>query len=69
MNETNTKIGTIFSDNSIDFIPETLCYLNINGERFDFTSKSSNFEKIKDDLLSKFDFEPYQVGEFKIKFY
>ncbi|MBW4361731.1 hypothetical protein KZH69_14655 [Flavobacterium sp. NAS39] len=69
MNESNTKIGKILTDNNIDFIPEAHCYLNISGERFDFTTRSSNFTKIKDDLLKEIEIEPYQVGEFKIKFH
>lgn len=69
MNETNTKIGTILSENSIDYIPEAHCYLCINGERMDYTNRSSNFEKIKDDLLEEIEIEPYQVGEFKIEYH
>ena len=69
MKESNTKIGTILSKNGIDFIPEAHCYLNINGERLDYTTGSSSFEKIKNDLLEEIEIEPYQVGEFKIKFH
>lgn len=69
MKESNTKIGTILSENAIDYIPEAHCYLNINGERLDYTTGSSSFEKIKNDLLEEIEIEPYQVGEFKIKFH
>ena len=69
MNESNTKIGTLLTNNNIDFIPEAHCYLKINGERFDFTTRSSNFAKIENDLLEEIEIEPYQVGEFKIKFH
>lgn len=69
MNESNTKIGTILSENSIDYIPEAHCYLNINGERLDYTTRSSNFEKLKNDILEEIEIEPYQVGEFKIKYH
>jgi hypothetical protein len=69
MKESNTKIGTILSENAIDFIPEAHCYLNINGERLDYTTGSSNFEKIKNDLLEEIEIEPYQVGEFKIMYH
>jgi hypothetical protein len=69
MKESNTKIGTILSENAIDYIPEAHCYLNINGERLDYTTGSSNFEKIKKDLLEETEIEPYQVGEFKIKYH
>jgi hypothetical protein len=69
MNESNTKIGNILSENFIDYIPEAHCYLNINGERLDCTTGSSSFEKIKNDLLEEMEIDPYQVGEFKIKFH
>ncbi|PWA09013.1 hypothetical protein DB891_10175 [Flavobacterium laiguense] len=69
MKESNTKIGTILSENTIYYIPEAHCYLNINGERLDYTTGSSNFEKIKNDLLEEIEIEPYQVGEFKIKYH
>jgi hypothetical protein len=69
MNESNTKIGTILSENAIDYIPEAHCYLNINGERLDYTTGSSSFEKIKNDLLEETEIESHQVGEFKIKYH
>ncbi|WP_269222869.1 hypothetical protein [Flavobacterium sp. IMCC34518] len=69
MNEINTKIGTILSDNSIDFIPEAHCYLKIDKNRIDCTTPKSNFAKIEKDLLEEIEIEPYQVGEFKIKFH
>jgi hypothetical protein len=69
MNESNTKIGTILSENSIDYVPEAHCYLNINGERLDYTTGSSSFEKLKNDILEEIEIEPYQVGEFKIEYH
>jgi hypothetical protein len=67
MNEKNTKIGTILTENSIDFIPEAHCYLKIDDVRIDCTTPKSNFAKIENDLLEEIEIEPYQVGEFKIK--
>lgn len=69
MNESNTKIGTILSENSIDYVPEAHCYLNINGERLDYTTGSSSIEKLKNDILEEIEIEPYQVGEFKVKYH
>jgi hypothetical protein len=69
MSESNTKIDTLLSENAIDYIPEAHCYLKINGERFDYTTESSNFEKIKNDLLEEIEIEPYQVGAFKIEYH
>ncbi|MNF34645.1 hypothetical protein D3C84_154910 [compost metagenome] len=69
MNESNTKIGTILSENNIPFIPEAHCYLKINDERVDCTTANSNFDKIKNDLLEEIEIEPFQVGVFKIDYH
>jgi len=69
MNEANTKIGTTLSENSIAYIPEAHCYLKVNGERLDVTSKEADFEKIKADLLEEIVIEPFQVGQFKIDYH
>jgi len=69
MNESNTKIGTILSENKMEYIPEAHCYLKIDGVRFDCTSSNSDFDKIKDDLLEEIEIEPYQVGDFKIEYH
>jgi hypothetical protein len=69
MNESNTKIGTVLSENKVDYIPEAHCYLKIDGARIDCTSNNSNFDTIKDDLLKEIEIEPYQVGDFKIAYH
>ncbi|MBF2709280.1 hypothetical protein [Flavobacterium soyangense] len=69
MNESNTKIGTILSENKMEYIPEAHCYLKIDGVRFDCTSSNSDFDKIKNDLLEEIEIEPYQVGDFKIEYH
>jgi hypothetical protein len=69
MNEQNTKIGTILSENNLEYIPEAHCYLKIDGKTVDVTSKESSFEKIKLDLLQEIEIEPYQVADFKIKYH
>ncbi|WP_264564147.1 hypothetical protein [Flavobacterium sp. N3904] len=69
MNETNTKIGKILTDNNIDFIPEAHCYLKINNIRIDCTTPKSNFAKIEKDLLEEIEIEPFQVGKFKIEYH
>ncbi len=69
MSENNTRIGTILSDNKIEFLPEAHCYLNINGNRIDCTTNTSHFSKIEKDILEEIEIEPYQVGEFKIEYH
>jgi hypothetical protein len=69
MNEANTRIGSILSDNNIEYIPEAHCYLKISGERLDLTSKESDFEKIKSVLIEEIIIEPYQVGDFKVNYH
>ena len=70
MTESNTpKIGTELTENSIKFIPEAHCYLKINGNRFDLTTKESEFDKIKKDILQEKEIEPNQVSKFKVDYH
>lgn len=69
MTEANTNIGTILTDNNIDYIPEAHCYLKIDGKTVDVTSKDADFEKIKNDLLEEIEIEPYQVADFKVNYH
>lgn len=69
MNESNTKIGTILSDNNIDFIPEAHCYLKIDEVRIDCTTPKSDFTKIEKDILEEIEIEPFQVGKFKVEYH
>lgn len=69
MNESNTKIGTILSDNNIVFIPEAHCYLKIDEVRIDYTTPKSDFSKIEKDILEEIEIEPFQVGKFKIEYH
>lgn len=69
MNESNTKIGSILSDNILDCIPEAHCYLKIDELRIDCTTSRSNFTKIENDILEEIEIESYQVGAFKIGYH
>ena len=69
MNEKNTKIGTILSENNLEFIPEAHCYLKIDGKTVDITSKDNDFDKIKADLLKEIEIQPYQVADFKVNYH
>ncbi|WP_282043140.1 hypothetical protein [Winogradskyella flava] len=70
MNSINTaKIGSVLSDNQLNYIPEAHCYIKINEERFDYTSINSDFSKIKSDILLEKDIEPHQVADFKVQFH
>ncbi|WP_375562601.1 hypothetical protein ACE193_08655 [Bernardetia sp. OM2101] len=74
MNKSNTpKIGNILSENEfdykLDYIPEAHCYLKINGIEQDFTNSSSDFEKLRNDILEEIEIESHQVNEFKVKYH
>jgi hypothetical protein len=69
MKESNTKIGTILSENAIAYIPEAHCYLKIKDERLDLTTKDADFEKIKKDLIEEIIIEPFQVCDFKVNYH
>ena len=69
MTEQNTKIGTLLSDNNLEYIPEAHCYLKIDGKTIDITTKDADFEKIKAVLLEEIEIEAYQVADFKVKYH
>ena len=69
MNEQNTKIGKILSENNLEYIPEAHCYLKIDGEIVDVTSNESDFNKIKDFLLEEIEIEVFQTADFKVNYH
>ncbi|WP_299116028.1 hypothetical protein [uncultured Winogradskyella sp.] len=70
MNNTNTpKIGNVLSEYQLDYIPEAHCYLKINGERLDYTSPTSDYNSVKDDILLEKIITPNQVTAFKVDFH
>ena len=70
MSEDNTpKIGKVLSENNLDYIPEAHCYLKVNDEIIDVTSTTSDFEKIKSDILQEIEIETFQVADFKIEYH
>ncbi len=69
MNEQNTKIGSILVENEIQYIPEAHCYLSINNQYIDITSKDSNIEKLRCDIIDEIEIEPFQVVDFKVNYH
>ncbi|MFP4845591.1 hypothetical protein [Winogradskyella sp. PE311] len=70
MNYSNTpKIGDTLKTTNLKYIPEAHCYLKINNNRFDYTSSTSNFNRIKKDILLERQILPEQVSEFKVHFH
>ena len=70
MNHINTpKIGNVLFEKSIDFIPEAHCYLSVNNERIDYTSKNSDFKRIENAILLEQEIDAFQVAEFKVDFH
>jgi len=70
MTQMNTpKIGTELTKNAIEFIPEAHCYLKINGNRIDLTTKKSEFKKIEKDIIQEKQIEPKQVSEYKVEYH
>lgn len=70
MTESNTpEIGTVLTENTIKFIPEAHCYLKINGNRIDMTTKESEFGKLEKDILEEKEIEPNQVSRFKVDYH
>ncbi|MNL81390.1 hypothetical protein D3C87_2084860 [compost metagenome] len=43
--------------------------MKINNERVDCTTATSNFDKIKNDVLEEIEIEPFQVDVFKVDYH
>ncbi len=70
MNEFNTPgIGTEWKRNSLNYIPEAHCYLIIQNQRVDLTSRYSNIARIEKDIIEEIEIKPEQVGEFKVNYH
>ncbi|MFK7833552.1 MAG: hypothetical protein AB8B52_09765 [Winogradskyella sp.] len=70
MHHKNTpNIGNVLLENNIDFLPEAHCYLSVDGERLDYTSRHSDFNRIKNEILLEQEIAPFQVSEFKVDFH
>jgi len=69
MNERNTAIGKLLSDNNLDYIPEAHCYLKIDSIPIDVTSRKSFYHSIKDAILEEIEIMPIQVADFKVEYH
>ncbi|QYS88923.1 MULTISPECIES: hypothetical protein [Flavobacterium] len=70
MNAKNTpSLKEILESNSIDYIPEAHCYLKINDQYKDYTSKNSLYSRIKEDILFEIIINPDQVIQYKIDYH
>ena len=70
MNHLNTpKIGSIISDNGLDYIPEAHCYLKLNHRRIDITNSNADIENLINDIIDEIEIEPEQVVTFKINYH
>ncbi|MGO3184284.1 MAG: hypothetical protein ACTIJ9_15765 [Aequorivita sp.] len=70
MTEQNTpKTSPLLSENNLVYIPEAHCYLKYKDERIDATSATSDFAKIKNDILEEIEIGPHHVAEFKVNFH
>ena len=70
MNAANTpKIGNELEKHGLEYIPEAHCYLLIENQRKDFTSPTSDFARIADDILEETFITPSQVAEYKVQYH
>jgi extradiol dioxygenase family protein len=70
MNHLNTpKIGNTILENGLDYIPEAHCYLKLNNQRIDITSRNSDIENLIGDIIQEIELQPEQVNTFKVDFH
>ncbi|MFN3195317.1 MAG: hypothetical protein ACE364_05140 [Chlorobiota bacterium] len=68
MNIYNTDgIKKVIEKYDLDYIPEAHCYLEIEGEKYDFTRQDSYYNKFKKYLIHERKIEPIDVVENKIR--
>jgi hypothetical protein len=70
MSEVNTpKLGSLLSENNVEYIPEAHCYLKINQIPVDATTSDSFYDKIKQDIMEEIEIIPNQVSDFKVEYH
>jgi len=70
MNRSNTPgIGLVLEKHGLDYIPEAHCFLKLGNLYKDFTTISSNYEKLKKDILIEKEINPIHVVQDKIDFH
>jgi hypothetical protein len=70
MNKSNTPgIGLDLESYGLAYIPEAHCYLKLGDSREDYTTSSSTFDHLKNDILLEKEIDPLQVIEYKIDFH
>ena len=70
MNRSNTPgIGFKLENQGLKYISEAHCCLKIGNSYEDFTTVSSTYERLKDDILIEKEIKPFQVIQDKIDFH
>lgn len=64
--ETHPQLQTQFQGKSYTVIPEAHCYLLIDGQRIDITSKNSTISTIESKIVREQRIEPHQVVDWKV---
>jgi hypothetical protein len=53
----------------LDYLPEAHCYLKLNNQRIDITSRQANFENIASDIIEEREIDAEQVTTFKVEYH
>lgn len=70
MNENNTpKISCVLKKYGLKEMPEAHNYLKYKNEIYDYTTKESNPEKFRNDLVEEIEIQSFRINDFKIKFH
>ncbi len=62
-------IGDGIDKSILDYIPEAHCFIEIGNQKLDLTNPNADLDRIKHDILSEVEIEPYQVGDYKIDYH
>ncbi len=70
MNQDNTPlIGRIIAEGGLSYLPEAHCILRIDGVEIDVTPQDSDFDRLRNSVLSQQKIEAIQVGQWKVDYH
>jgi len=70
MNGNNiSKLIGVLNKYNITYIPEAYCVLQVEEEFIDVTNATSDYNRLKDDVLELIEIQPEHVGDFKVDYH
>lgn len=62
-------IGKALPEAGLDYLPEAHCYLELDGNREDFTSSGADIRRILADIIEEQEIHPEEVNAYKVHYH